>query len=153
YQMFRANYGFAGKYMLTATLRRDGFSGFARNQKIALFPSFGAAWVVSEEPFFKVPAISYLKLRGSYGENGKQIARYMSLARVSTSLSSSYVFGDGSTTSLGQSPSTLANDDLTWEKATGINVGLDYGILNDRIRGSIEYYKTTTTNLFWNVGL
>jgi len=153
YQMFRANYGFAGKYMLTATIRRDGFSGFARNQKIALFPSFGAAWVVSEEPFFKVPAISYLKLRGSYGENGNQIARYMSLARVSTSLSSSYVFGDGSTTSLGQSPSTLANDDLTWEKATGINVGLDYGILNDRIRGSIEYYKTTTTNLFWNVGL
>ncbi|MCE6989828.1 TonB-dependent receptor [Dyadobacter sp. CY323] len=153
YQMIRANYNYRGRYMLTATLRRDGFSGFAKNNKTALFPSIGGAWTLSEESFFSIPVISYAKLRASYGENGNQIARYNSLARVATTTSSSYVFGDGATTSLGQSPSSLANDNLAWESTAGVNLGVDYGIFNDRIKGSVDYYKTVTTNLFWNVGL
>ncbi len=153
YQMIRANYNFKSRYMLTATLRRDGFSGFAKNKKIGLFPSVGAAWVVSEEPFFKIPAISYFKLRASYGQNGNQTARYSSLARVVADESSQYVFGDGTSTSLGQYPASLANDNLTWESTAGTNFGLDFNLFKDNIKGSVDYYHTATTNLFWDMSL
>ncbi len=150
YQMGRVNYNFRNKYLLTGTVRRDGFSGFARNKKFGIFPSIGAGWVVSEESFFKVPVIEYLKIRGSYGVNGNQTGRYTSLARISAEESSKYVFGDGSSTSIGQSVSSLPNNDLGWETTAGFNLGLDFAILNNRIRGNVEYYTTKTTDLLWN---
>ncbi|MDA3930881.1 MAG: TonB-dependent receptor [Prolixibacteraceae bacterium] len=150
YQMGRVNYNFSNKYLLTGTVRRDGFSGFAKNKKFGIFPSIGAGWVMTEESFFKVPVIDYLKLRGSYGVNGNQTGRYTSLARISAEESSKYVFGDGSPTSVGQSVSSLPNNDLGWETTAGFNMGLDFAILNSRIRGNVEYYNTTTTDLLWN---
>lgn len=153
YQMGRVNYNYKNRYIVTATLRRDGFSGFSENNKFGLFPSVGAGWVISQEPFFDIPSIDFLKLRASYGENGNQTSRYSSLARVSSAVSNHYVFGDGAGTSLGQSPASLANKDLTWETTTGLNVGLDFGVFGERIRGNIEYYSTTTTDLLWDLSL
>lgn len=153
YQMGRINYNYKDRYFLTTTLRRDGFSGFARNNKFAYFPSVGLSWILTRERFFQPAAIDYLKLRASYGRNGNLTGRYSSLARVSAGESSRYVFGDGAATSPGQSVVSLANDDLTWELTSGLNVGLDYGLFDDRLRGSIDYYRTRTTNLLWNVVL
>lgn len=153
YQMGRLNYNFQNRYLVTATIRRDGFSGFSSNNKFALFPSFGLGWVLSEEPFFTIPKIDYLKLRASYGQNGNQTSRYSSLARISAGDGSKYVFGDGASTALGQSVASLANNNLSWEKTSGLNVGLDFGILDNRIGGNIEYYQSTTTDLLWNMSL
>ena len=151
YQMARLNYDFLGKYLLTATLRRDGYSGFARNNKIALFPSVGIGWVLSEERFLaKSPVINFLKFRASYGSNGNLTGRYSSLARLNAPESSRYLFGDGGSTVNGQTVTSLANPDLTWEKTNGINVAVDFGLLGNRVYGSIDYYQSTTTDLLWD---
>ena len=150
YQMGRVNYSYKDKYMLTGTLRRDGFSGFSRNNKFALFPSIGAGWILSDENFLE-GKMDLLKLRASYGQNGNQTGRYSSLARVSTTDASRYVFGDGGPSSPGQSVASLANDDLSWEKTVGLNIGVDFGLLNSKLTGNIEYYSTTTTDLLWNM--
>src|SRR5690606_29805715 len=115
YQMARLNYVAFSKYHITATLRRDGFSGFAENEKIGYFPSVAAAWTVSEEPFMgDVAWLDHLKLRFSYGVNGNLVGRYSSLATISAS--GAYVFGDGGQTSFGHAPSSLPNNDLRWER-------------------------------------
>ncbi len=151
YQMARINYDFRNRYLFTATLRRDGFSGFADNNKVGLFPSLGVGWVLSEENFLaNSPAIDFLKLRASYGINGNLTTRYSSLARISADGESQYVFGDAGTTVSGQRPSSLANPNLTWERTAGINVGVDFEILNSRLSGSVDYYQSRTTDLLWN---
>ncbi|WP_020530292.1 SusC/RagA family TonB-linked outer membrane protein [Flexithrix dorotheae] len=150
YQMGRISYDYKNRYLLTATLRRDGFSGFSKNNKFGLFPSVGLGWVLSEEGFFNSEKIDFLKVRASYGENGNQTSRYSSLASVSAGGSSRYVFGDGSPTAPGQSVASLANNDLTWETTVGFNFGLDFDLFNDRISGNIEYYNSTTNDLLWN---
>ena len=150
YQMGRINYNYKYKYFFTATLRRDGFSGFSPENKFALFPSFAAAWTISNEEFFKVPLINNLKLKVSYGENGNLTSRYSTMARMDSSRS--YIFGDGSTTSNVQYVSSMASD-LRWETTKGMNYGLDLSLLNNRINVSIEYYNTKTNNLLWNVNI
>lgn len=151
YQMGRINYNYRNTYMLTATLRQDGFSGFSKNNKSALFPSVGLSWVLSNESFLSIPHLELLKLRGSYGVNGNMTARYSSLARVTTDDDSKYVFGDEAGTAMGQSVSSLANDNLSWEKTRGVNLGLDFSVFNDRISGNVDYFNTETTDLLWNV--
>ena len=140
YYMGRFHYTYKKKYLATFTVRRDGFSGFSEKKKFGIFPSGALAWVVSEEGFMKnnPSVIDYLKLRVSYGTNGNRtLGRYGTLARVEAS--QRYVFGDGVTPSIGQGITTLANSDLAWETTTGINLGVDYAILNQRIRGNVEY--------------
>jgi len=151
YQMFRIGYNYQQKYLLTATMRRDGFSAFSKNNKTALFPSVGLGWILTQEEFFKVPAVSYLKIRASYGENGNKVARYSSLAVVEALETSKYVFGDGSSTYIGRSVKTLANNDLKWEKTQGLNVGVDFSLMNDRVKGNVEYYDSNTKDLLWSM--
>jgi len=153
YQMLRVGYNYQQKYLLTATVRRDGFSGFAENHKSAIFPSVGLGWVITSEDFMNVPGIDYLKLRCSYGENGNKVERYQSLAVVETGEDSKYVFGDGASTSIGRSVASLSNSDLKWEKTLGVNLGLDYAILDSRIKGNIEYYNSNTNDLLWTMVL
>jgi TonB-linked SusC/RagA family outer membrane protein len=150
YQVGSVAYNYGSKYLLKATVRRDGFSGFSQNNKTGIFPSLGVGWVVSEEPFFQVPGVSFLKIRGSYGENGNKVARYSSLARVVAEDASKYVFGDGGQTSLGRSVSTLANTDLRWERTRGINIGADFALFNNRLDGNVEYYNSNTFDLLWS---
>lgn len=151
YQMARVNYNFDDRYLITGTLRRDGYSGFARNNKFGMFPSVAVGWTLTNEPFFKIRNIDYLKLRASYGENGNQTSRYSSIAKVSAIDDFKYVFGDGASTSSGQAITSLSNSDLSWEKTVGLNFGLDFGILNNRITGNVEYYRTKTNDLLWNM--
>ncbi len=149
YQMARLNYGYKSKYLLTATLRRDGFSGFAENKKTGFFPSFAAAWNLDREPFFKVSWVNNLKLRLGYGSNGNLVRRYSSLSSISQG--ASYVFGDGAATQFGQQMTSLANPDLSWESTVGMNAGIDLSILKGRVSGSVDYYNNDTRDLLFNV--
>lgn len=143
YQMARLNYKFSNKYLVTGTIRRDGFSGFAENNKWGVFPSVSLGWVVSEEGFFKnIEAVNSLKLRAGYGTIGNLTTRYFSLSRIGTY--NAYVFGDGGSTALGQTLNSLENDDLKWETTGGINLGVDFSLFNSRIFGTVEYYDTET---------
>ena len=152
YQMFRLNYLYNSKYLLTGTIRRDGFSGFAQNEKTAYFPSFAFGWIASEESFLNQSDwLNLLKLRVSYGVNGNLATRYSSLATVNST--ASYVYGDGGTTAYGQEPSNLPNSNLKWERTNGINLALDFGVLNNRVSGNVEYYQTTTKDLIWKKAL
>ncbi|MEM9143884.1 MAG: SusC/RagA family TonB-linked outer membrane protein, partial [Bacteroidota bacterium] len=145
YQMGRLAYNYADKYYLTATLRRDGFSAFPDGNKTALFPSAALGWVVSEENFMRDSFANYLKLRLSYGANGNLINRYASSALVTSE--AAYV--DGSTSLIGQEARELANPNLVWESTTGFNYGIDFGIFNNLVSGSLEYYNTTTDDLIF----
>lgn len=141
--MARANYSYKNRYMITGTVRRDGFSGFGSNNKFATFPSVSLGWVLSDESFLRDVKWLYLKLRTSYGTNGNQgIGRYSSFSTMGTD---AYVYG--SSTAIAVYPSTLGNTNLGWETTASFNVGLDYGFLNRRINGSIELYKATTTDV------
>jgi TonB-linked SusC/RagA family outer membrane protein len=151
YQMARLNYSYDSRYLLTATVRRDGFSGFAENNKTAIFPSLSIGWDISKESFFKVSWVDNLKLRTGYGVVGNQTARYSSLARVDPN--AAYVFGDGGSTQFGQQVGSLPNPDLRWERTGGLNVGLEFGFLKNRLSGVIEYYNTRTTDLLYRVNI
>jgi len=147
YQVGRVNYKYNNRYLFTATVRRDGSSSFAANHKTAIFPSAALGWIASEENFFKnlLPVINYLKVRVGYGMTGNSVANYSSLAKVSTS--SGYIFGDGSTAVIRQELTSMENKDLKWEKTGGFNAGIDFHLLNDRIQGNVDVYKTKTTDL------
>lgn len=151
YQMFRLNYNYDSKYLFTGTIRRDGFSGFAENNKYGIFPSISAGWDISKEPFFKVSWVDILKLRVGYGVAGNQTTRYSSLANVG--VSASYVFGDGGSTQFGQQVNSLSNPDLKWERTTGANLGLEFTLFKNRLSGVIEYYDTKTTDLLYSVNI
>ena len=151
YQMLRLNYNYESKYLFTGTLRRDGFSGFAENNKYGIFPSLSVGWDISKESFFKVNWVDNLKLRVGYGVAGNQTSRYSSLAAVG--LGVSYVFGDGGSTQLGQQVNSLPNPDLRWERTTGANLGLEFSILKNRLSGVVEYYNTKTTDLLYSVNI
>ncbi len=143
YQMARVNYKFRNKYLVTGTIRRDGFSGFAEDNKWGIFPSVSLGWILSEESFLKnIKTINSLKLRAGYGTIGNLTSRYFSLSRIN--MYDAYVFGDGGSTSLGQTLTSLQNSNLKWETTGGINLGLDFSILNSRISGTVEYYDTET---------
>jgi len=143
-QMARLNYSYNGKYLLTLTARRDGFSGFGENNKFSFFPVAAIGWNLGEENFLKNnKVINSLKLRASYGSNGNQaISAYRTLARLSTR---SYV--DGSTTLPGYIPSTLATPNLKWETTVGANIGIDFSLFNGRIEGSLDGYSKQTHDL------
>ncbi|MFV8342421.1 SusC/RagA family TonB-linked outer membrane protein [Flavobacterium sp. XS2P39] len=154
YQMARLNYNFDKKYFVTGTVRRDGFSGFGTLNKFAVFPSVALGWTLSKENFFKGldKTMSNLKLRASYGESGKRgVGRYETLARVAQN--NAYVFGDGGTTASGQEVSTIASPNLKWETTNGVNLGLDFGLLNNRITGNIEYYNTDTKDILVGIDI
>lgn len=152
YQMARINYRFNEKYLLTATVRRDGFSGFAENFKYAYFPSIGLGWLLSDESFMQsVQLVTFLKLRATYGIIGNQTTRYQSIARVNTN--SAYVFGDGGSTAFGQQVASLGNPDLKWERTKGLNLGVDFTLLTNRLSGTFDYYRNTTTDLLYSVSI
>lgn len=141
--MARANYTFRNRYMITGTIRRDGFSGFGAANKFATFPSVSLGWVTSGESFMGSLPWLYLKLRASYGQNGNQgIGRYSSISRMGTG---AYVFGPN--TAIGVYPSSLGNADLGWETTTSLNLGIDFGLFSRRIDASIDIYKAQTSDV------
>lgn len=152
----RANYVFDNKYLLNATFRADGSSRFAKNNKWGYFPSFGAAYVVSNEDFFKVDAINNLKLRASWGQVGSQaVPAYSSLFTFGTEFTtfdttapnSLIQSGVGNQVNFGISPTRVNNDNLKWETTTSFNIGVDLGLFNNKLDVTVDYYKKTTTDL------
>jgi TonB-dependent starch-binding outer membrane protein SusC len=143
--MARLNYSFKSKYLFTGTVRKDGFSGFGANNKTATFPSVSLGWVISEEGFLKdLTTINFLKLRTSVGQNGNQgIGRYSSFSKMSSD--QPYIFGNS--TAIGIYPSSLGNADLGWESTLSYNLGIDFGILKNRISGSVDMYTAQTSNV------
>jgi TonB-linked SusC/RagA family outer membrane protein len=148
--MGRLNYKLNDKYLLTATVRRDAFSGFAEGNKAAVFPSASLGWVISDENFMEGASwVDFLKMRVSYGVNGNQdIGRFGSIARAQTR---NYVFGSNSV--VGYHPSNLGNADLTWETTSSFNFGFDYSFIKDRISGNLDFYKAETVDVLVNRGL
>ncbi|GAB3268187.1 TonB-dependent receptor [Larkinella harenae] len=141
--MARINYTLLNKYLLTASVRRDGFSAFGTKQPRAVFPAAALAWKISEEKFFSLDFISQMKLRLSWGVNGnRDIGAYSALAQL---LSAMYY--DGTNVQVGVYNTTLANPNLVWEKTKSINIGLDMSMLRNRIDMTLEYYDMTTTDL------
>lgn len=146
----RVQYSFKDKYLLSASLRSDGSSRFGANNKYGVFSSASLGWRIVEEDFMKdVDALSDLKLRVSYGENGNNnIGDYPSIPTIA---SAGYVFGTTPAAVIGQAPNVLASPDLRWERSKTYDVGIDFGFLNNRITGSFDYYSKLNTDLLLNV--
>jgi len=143
-QMLRANYSYDSRHLLTITARRDGFSGFGTDSKWGIFPSIAYGWNLQNEDFFPFSDLfSEFKPRISFGWNGNQaVGSYQSIARMV----SSDLVDDGSTLA-GFRPGTLAQEDLGWETSRTLNLGIDLGILDDRFRGELNFYRTNTKDL------
>jgi len=152
----RINYLYQGKYMATVSMRVDGSSKFADGNKYGYFPSGALAWRLSEEDFIKSTGIfRNLKLRASYGVVGSQaISPYSTLQQLTfgTGQGNNYQF-DNSTSTVSIAPSTPANEDLKWESTAQWNLGLDAGIFDGRLSGTIDYYYKKTTDLLMNVSV
>ena len=143
----RAQYSFADRYILAGTFRADGSSLFLGANKWGYFPSASAAWIISEEPFFKPwkETMNMFKLRVSYGQTGNNnISRTAPLGAFSQGTYAGY------NTIL---PSTMQNKDLRWETTTQLDLGMDLGFLSDRIRIILDYYNKRTDDLIFGITL
>jgi len=149
--MGRLNYGFRDKYLLTASIRRDGSSVFAKGHQYDNFPSAALAWRVSREGFMKnIGWVNDLKLRVGVGITGNSAVNPYSTKGPIISLFYPY----SSTNIAGSTPnSLLANQDLKWEKTKQFNVGIDFSLFNKRITGSVDAYTSKTSDLLQNRSL
>ncbi|MEO8474229.1 MAG: TonB-dependent receptor [Chryseolinea sp.] len=146
----RINYEYKGKYLVSASIRRDGYSGFAPGKKWGNFPGVSVGWRLNEEDFMKtVPAISELKLRASYGSLGSiaNVGSYEYQSYINTN--TAYDFNNGSTS--GAYFDKLPNKNLTWEKTKMTNYGVDLGLFENRITFSAEYFVRNVDDLLLDV--
>lgn len=145
----RANYSFDGKYLLQATVRRDGSSAFGENNRWATFPSISAAWRLVDEEFIKnLNVFDDLKFRVGYGVSGNSLGFDAFTARRRYGVTGWY------TNSAGNEAHTIgalqnANPDLKWERTSMFNIGLDFGFFDNRLTGTIEYYDKRTKDLIY----
>ena len=147
-QLGRINYAFKNRYLLTGTIRSDRASRFGSGNKVGYFPSGSVGWRVSEEGFMEtVRFISDLKLRASWGKTGNfLIPNYAAIGLLNPF---NYVFNNGIVN--GIAPSTPSNPNLTWEKNTQTDIGLDLGLFESRIYLSLDWYRKLTSDLLLNV--
>lgn len=163
----KVNYSYDNKYLLSGTLRRDGSSRFGKANRYGTFPAFSAGWRLSEETFIKqsVPVISDLKVRYGWGKNGNQeIANNAVNSLYSAIYGTSHVFDNDRGTAYditgagtGQLPSgfvrtQLGNDSLKWESTTQSNFGIDFGLLDNKLSGSLDYFVKKTSDILINPG-
>lgn len=144
-QFGRLNYNYDGKYLFKASVRRDGSSRFGKNNRFGIFPAFSAGWVISQENFLKENSVlTYLKLKGSWGKLGNaEIGNFASRQLYQPNpynLKSGLTFDQP------------GNDDLTWEKSTQIDFGVEVGFLN-KISLEVDYYQKDTDGLLFDVPL
>jgi TonB-linked SusC/RagA family outer membrane protein len=144
----RFNYDYKGRYLLTATLRADGSSKFKKGNRWGIFPSFAAAWRISDENFMKSTSnwLSNLKLRFSYGSAGNNNIPSLAYMQTYSSYNTSYLPASLAT-SYWAASSTMPNDQLKWETTVTRNIGLDFGLFNERLSGTTEFYLNNTKNL------
>ncbi len=143
----RANYKLADKYLIGLSARVDGSSRFGADSRYGFFPAVSAGWIISEEGFLSDSRlVSFLKLRASYGRTGNaEIGNFPQLGLFQ---------GDaGYGNQPGQRPAQLGNPDLKWETTDQMDIGLDFGLFNDRLNGEIDYYNKQTDGLLLNVNV
>ena len=148
----RINYSFDGKYLLTATVRRDASSRFSKDTRWGTFPSVALGWTLTEEPWLKnQKVLSNLKLRASYGVTGQQegIGNYNYLPVYTYSVTGAEAFINGQYINTYRPEAYVS--DLKWETTTSWNFGLDFGFLNGRIGGAIDFYTRKTKDLLASV--
>ncbi len=147
----RGTYTFDNRYVLNASLRIDGSSKFGINNKYGYFPAVSVAWRASEEEFIKeIDFISNLRLRTSFGMTGNnQIPSYQSLAQ----LANNKVVVNGNSVEIGRYPSNVVNDDLKWESQKQYNVGLDFGVLNNRFSFTTDFYYKRIDDMLLQVNI
>ena len=145
-QMGRINYSYDSRYLFTATVRRDGSSVFGDDNKYGVFPSVAIGWNIANEAFMESTSdwLSTLKLRLSYGKAGNEaIGVYETLAKMANAA----LALDGASATALYPSSRMGNSGLSWETTKSFNVGVDFGLLNNRINGNIDFYKSNTTDL------
>jgi TonB-linked SusC/RagA family outer membrane protein len=143
----RANVKLADKYLVGVSVRTDGSSRFGKESRYGFFPAASLGWILSEEGFLNNnKAISFLKVRASYGRTGNaEIGNFPQLGLFA---------GDAAYNGApGQRPSQLGNPDLSWETTDQFDAGLDFGLFNDRLTGEIDFYSKNTTGLLLNVNV
>jgi TonB-linked SusC/RagA family outer membrane protein len=147
----RANYGFKGKYLLTVTMRADGSSKFPKDNRWGYFPAFSAGWRISDENFFKdnISFLNTFKLTGSWGQLGNQaIPDYQYLAILQRGGSSTlYAFGTGTTVVDGAFVTSLANPNITWERAVMTNISLEFALLKNKLSGTVTWFNKNTEDM------
>ncbi|PUV21810.1 SusC/RagA family TonB-linked outer membrane protein [Sphingobacterium athyrii] len=145
-QMGRLNYAYDSRYMLTLTVRRDGASVFGRNNKYGAFPSAAAAWNIHNESFMRNTKhiVSNLKWRISYGLSGNEA---IGIYQTQFLMNSNPMAMNGLSTTALNIRTLMGNDNLQWEKTKGLNTGIDFRLLNNRISGSIDVYKSSTYDM------
>ena len=142
----RVNYSLMDRYLLTVSGRVDGSSRFGSNNRYGFFPAVSAGWIMTEEDFFRgVDFLSFLKLRASYGVTGNAaIGNFESRG----------LFGGGSYNNISAiQPSQTPNPDLKWEQTSQTDIGLDFGLFNNRLRGEVDYYWKNTKDLLLRVNV
>lgn len=147
----RASYNYKGKYLFTGTLRREGSSRFSSQNRWGLFPSLGLGWRISDENFMKnVKFVNNLKLRASWGIVGNDnIPTNEFLYTINTGLN--YVFNQQILT--GSSITDIKDPNLKWETSNSIDIGLDFGLFNNKLTGTVDYYNKQTRNMLYPLPL
>jgi len=149
----RAQYNYDSRYLLTASIRRDGYCAFGANYPHATFPAVALGWVFTNEGFWNWnDVMDYGKLRLSWGKNGNRSLAdpYIALSNLTTGQYANYYY-DGDTQNLTYlRVDRLGNPNLQWEKSTAYNVGVDFSFLNGRISGNLDYYLTQTKDMIMN---
>ena len=146
----RVNYSFMDKYLLSASIRREGSTKFGANNKWGNFPAISAGWKISNEPFFNVSFIDNLKLRAGYGVTGSEpYSSHLSLLLYSYGANNNQFYYNGKfIQTIG--PSKAPNPDIRWEKKVETNVGIDASMFNNRLSVALDYYQRKTKDLLWD---
>jgi TonB-linked SusC/RagA family outer membrane protein len=151
--MGRINYSYADRYLLTLTLRRDGSSTLSPGNQYFNYPAVGVGWNVIEETFMKsVGFVSNLKLRGGWGVSGnRNVGAYSTLGALSAGY---YNFGTGTAgQQLAYTVTSLPASNLSWQSTSQVDIGIDFGFLNNRITGSVDWYHQKTKDILLSVPL
>ena len=154
--MGRLNYGYDNRYLFTATLRVDGSSTLSPGKQYFTYPAFGLGWNIFEEKFMKnISFVSNLKLRGGWGISGnRNVAPYQTLGLLSAGNTRTYNFGQSTQgQQLGVMVTNLPNFALGWQSTSQWDAGLDFGVFNNRITGTIDAYKQKTKDILLSVPL
>ncbi len=146
----RVNYDYAGRYLLSATLRRDGSSNFGEANRFGVFPSISLGWNISEESFFDVDFINNLKLRGSWGKLGSDNLDPFQYV-TALNITSEYTLGTGQERVSGVSQIQYSNPDLKWEETTTTDVGIEGSLIGGKIAFTVDYFKKTSEDILANL--
>ncbi|MBX2875773.1 MAG: TonB-dependent receptor [Saprospiraceae bacterium] len=154
----RLNYSWEGKYLVTATMRADGSSKFGENNRYGYFPSFALGWNISKEPFMENSAFDNLKLRASWGQTGNQeIPAKITQSSFTESKNNNDTYPlDPNASTLDDYPfgtifTRLANPDIQWEVSSQTNIGLDFGLFDYRLTGTLDYFSKVSENILLEV--